>query len=184
MRISSLEELQHYVSNTKLTAPKFEIDAWQIILIPHLVHYGIIVDIFLLSVSAILIQKTENMTAITMIALFVLMLYSLWFDYNAINKVEIDFDNDQIVVKYRSPFRLLLFFMDQHRQRSFSISSLNGFFYRGTARAASFKRFRLYAERKDQPDILLIDFPSEEHAAKVVDYLNKAMKEVAKKAHR
>ena len=70
----------------------------------------------------------------------------------------------------------------KHRQRSFSISGLNGFLCKETAQKP--KRFRLYAERKDVPDILLIDFASEEHAAKVADYLNKAMKEVFKKANK
>lgn len=184
MKISFLEELQQYVSEAKISVPKFEINGGQIILTPHLMNYNIIIDIIVLSVFAILIQKNEDVVPIVPVSLFLLMLYFLWFDYNAVNKVEIDFDNDQILVKYRSPFRLLLFFMPKQRQRSFSISSLNGFFSKDTARKSSVKRFRLYAERKDQPDILMIDFPSEDHAAKVADYFNKAMKEVVKKANK
>lgn len=184
MKISSLEELHHYVSNANISAPKFEMNAGQIILIPRVMNYSIIIRIIVLFFTAILIQKNEGIAAIVPIALFVLMLYLLWFDYNAVNMVEINFDNDQILVKYRSPFRLLLSFMGKHKQRSFSISGLNGFLCKTTAQKASFGRFRLYAERKDQPDILLIDFPSEEHAEKVADYLNKAMKEVAKKTER
>jgi hypothetical protein len=182
MRISSLEELQQYVSNAKLTAPKFEIDAGRIILIPRLVNYNIITNIIALPAFAILVQKTENVTAVMSIAFLVLFLYFLWSDFNAVNKVEIDFDNDQILVKYRSPFRLLLSFMDKHRQRSFNISSLNGFFCKESGLKP--QRFRLYAERKDIPDILLIDFSYEEHAAKVADYLNNAMREAAKKVDR
>lgn len=179
MKLSSLEELQHYVSNAKITAPTFEINAGQVILIPRLVNFNIIIDIFMLFIFAMLIPKTEDPTAIILIAFFVSMLYFLWVDYNAVNKVEIDFDSDQILVKYRSPFRLLLSFMEKHRQRSFNISGLNGFFCKEASQRS--KRFRLYAERKDIPDVLLTDFPYEEHAAKVVDYLNKAMKEAAKK---
>jgi hypothetical protein len=182
MRISSLEQLQQYVSDAKIKAPKFEINGGQIILIPRLIHQNIIINIIVLSASAILIQKNEEVAPILSVSLFLLMLYFLWFDFNAVNNVEIDFDNDQILVKYRSPFRLLLSFMDKHRQRSFRISSLNGFFCKEAGQKS--KRFRLYAERKDVPDILLIDFSYEEHAEKVADYLNKAMKEAAKKADR
>jgi hypothetical protein len=181
MKITALEELDQYVGDAKITAPRFKINAGQIILTPQLVNYSIITGIIMLPVSAILIQKTEDAAAIISIGLFLLILYSLWFDYNAVNKVEIDFDDDQILLNYRSPFRLLLSFIKNYRQRSFSISGLSGFFCKATAQNPSFKRYRLYAERKDQPDILLIDFSSEEHAAKVADYLNKAMKETARK---
>ena len=180
MKISSLEELRYYVSKEKITSPKFEISDGQVILIPSFANFNIIITTILLPFIIILIQKTENVVAIMSIALLVLFLYFLWYDFNAINKVEINLDKDQVLVKYRSPFRLLLYFMDKHRQRSFSISSLNGFFYKETTQKV--ERFRLYAERKDVPDVLLIDFSSEEHAAKVADYLNKAMKEAAKKA--
>jgi len=181
MKISSLEELQQYVSNAKITAPKFEIDAGRVILISRLVNYNIITSIFLLVCSVILIQKNQDLVGpIVPTGLLLMMFYLLWFDYNAVNKVEINFDSDQIQVKYRSPFRLLLSFMDQHRQRSFSISSLNGFFYKETLGTP--KRFRLYAERKDIPDVLLIDFSSEEQAANVADHLNNAMREATRKA--
>lgn len=183
MKIAALEELEYYVADAKITAPKFEINVGQITLTPQLVNYNIITGIIVLPVLGILIQKTEDVTAIILIGFFLLMIYSLWFDYNAVNKVEIDFGSDQILLKYKSPFRLLLSFMKKYRQRSFFISSLSGFFCKATAQNPSFKRYRLYAERKDQPDILLIDFSSEEHAAKVADYLNKAMKEMAKKQH-
>jgi hypothetical protein len=184
MKISALDELEHYVGNAKITAPKFEINPGQIILVPHLVNYNIITSIIVLPFIVLLIQKTEDAAAIVPIALLILLLYSLWFDYNAVNKVEIDFDNDQILVKYRSPFRLLLSFMKGHRQKTFSIAGLNGFFCKATTQKISFRRFRIYAERKDQPDVLLIDFSSEEHAARVTDYLNKAIREMAKKAVR
>ncbi len=89
MKMSSLEELQHYVSNTKLTVPKFEINAGQVILIPSFTNFNIIMTSILLPFIIILIQKTENVTAVMSIALLVLFLYFLWVDFNAINRVEI-----------------------------------------------------------------------------------------------
>lgn len=180
MKITALEELKHYVEDAKITAPEFEINEGQLILTPDPVNFTIIMSFLMLPFSIVLMYKHEDAGApLLSIALLAGALYLLWFEYSARNKVEIDFDNDQILIKYQSPFRLLLSFMKEHRQRSFPITSLSGFLWRKTEQRSA--RYRLYAERKDQPDILLIDFSFEEHAAKVVDCLNKAMRETAKK---
>ena len=70
MKIAALEELEYYVADAKITAPKFEINVGQITLTPQLVNYSIITGIILLPVLGILIQKTEDVTAIILIGFF------------------------------------------------------------------------------------------------------------------
>jgi len=179
MKITALEELEHYVDHAKITAPEFEINGGRLLLTPHPVNFTIIMAFLMLPLSIVAYKHEDAGAPLMSIALLGMALYLLWFEYDARNKVEIDFDKDQILVKYRSPFRLLLSFMKEQRQRSFRITSLSGFLCKKTAQRPA--RYRLYAERKDQPDVLLIDFSSEEHAEKVTDYLNKAMREITKK---
>jgi hypothetical protein len=179
MKIAALEELKHYVDHAKITAPEFEINGGRLMLTPHPVNFTIIMSFLMLPLSIVTYKHEDAGAPLVSIALLGMALYLLWFEYNARNKVEIDFDNDQIFIRYQSPFRLLLSFMKEHRQRSFPTTSLSGFLCKKTAQRSA--RYRLYAERKDLPDILLIDFSSEEHAEKVTDYLNKAMKEIARK---
>ena len=100
--------------------------------------------------------------------------FSLWYDFESVNSVEIDLENDRFIIKKRSPFARLLFFMNKNA--TFSIADIERFSYGSTPQEPSSRRYRFYVTLINGDEFLFSDIELEERAREIVFFLNKAFK--------
>lgn len=171
MRKDDLDKLIEYITKEGISAPEFKFDGRSLHIISPVFNYGSIITLILIPLIIVLIQKVNLLVGLLLLGAAV---YSLWYDFESVNSLEIDLDDNRFKIRRRSPFLKLFFSTNQNV--SFSLTDIRDFSYKSTQQKPSFRRYRFYVTLINGDDFLFSDIESEERAKKIVLFLNNAFK--------
>ncbi|MFX1706514.1 hypothetical protein PV783_21275 [Chitinophaga sp. CC14] len=171
MKKEHLDKLIAYIIKEDISSPRFKFDGRVLYIFSPIFSYNRVITLILLILIIILMQHINLLIGFLVLGAAV---FSLWYDFESVNSVEIDLDNDRFIIKKRSPFARLLFFINKNV--AFSIADIERFSYRSTQQEASSRRYRFYVTLINGDEFLFSDIGLEERAREIVFFLNKAFK--------